>query len=424
MNLTAKYSLKQIYSFTGMFILIIVYGISIMNRHTDYWVFELAAQRLLELESITRYENMAYSYPPFFAVLVMPVTLLPTWLGSWIFYALSWIAFGFSVKYTLLIFNTITENLNIESSQKRLILVVSFLLAGRYILNNFEHLQFDVFVFLALILTIHFHLKNNAMSAALFLAISISLKVTPLLLVVYFAYKKEFKLILFTFVFLLGLNLIPELIFGFQRGVSYNWEWIKLVVLKMDSQHLSSDEIAAIWPPNSIMNQSIKPWIYRLFTENSVSIKGLDFHPNLLEFSPVVSSGIATIVSGVFLLVSAVVIYKNKIKSHYETLLQIAMVLCLMLLISPVSSKPHFITLTCAHIIIFIELSKGKYSKIYFYGVTALLFMLGFLPPLLGSLVDQISQMAGFTTIHAVIAFIALITIQISHLSKSQIQSN
>lgn len=423
MNLTSKYSTKQILLFAGLLILIIVYGISIMNRHTDYWVFELAAKRLLGLESITRYENMAYSYPPFFAVIIMPVTLLPTVLGSWIFYGLSWIAFGFSVKYVMLIFETVTEKLNIRSSDKKIIVVVSFLLAGRYILNNFEHLQFDVFVFLTLILAVHLYLKKKIGSAAFFLAVSISLKVTPLLLFVYFVYKKEFRLIFLTSIILLGLNLIPELIFGIQRGVSYNWEWIKAVVLKMDSQHLSSDEIAAIWPPNSIMNQSIKPWIYRLFTDNSVSIKGMDYQPNVLGLSPIISSRMASVLNLFLLLSSAVMIYKNKINSQYEFFKQISIVLCLMLLISPVSSKPHFITLVCSHLVIFIELTGRNYRKKYFYGITALLFVLGFLPPLLGSWVDQICQMIGFTTLHALIVWMLLIRIQISTISKQKIQT-
>lgn len=405
MPLTDRFTRKQITASTVLLLLLIIYGISIMNRHTDYWVFELAAERLLNFEGITRYENMAYSYPPLFAVLALPVTLLPTVLGSWIFYLLSWISFGVAVQLTVQIYKNLTQSLNLSQSNSRWILIISFLLSGRYILNNFEHLQFDVFVFLCLVLTVHFYLKGNWIPSALFLALSISLKVTPLLLLAFFFFRRDFKLTIFTVLFLIVLNTIPELIFGWSRGVSYNWEWIRLVVLKLDAQHLSSDDIAAIWPPNSIMNQSVKPWIYRLFTDNVISIKGENVQPNMFSFSPQISSLVAAAFNGLLILSASLLLFFRRRTSPITWFAQISLILCLMLLLSPVSSKPHFVTLVFAHLFIFTELIKRGSKQVFIYSAAGLFFVLGFLPPLLGSFADQWCQMVGFTTLHALLAF-------------------
>lgn len=409
MILGKKITVKPVLLWGILLLFLIVYGISIMNRSTDYWVFQLAAQRLLDLESITRYENMAYSYPPLFAVLMLPITLLPTWLGSWIFYFMSLAATVISIKLTLSIFKKITASLLLTTTQINFILIASFLLGSRYIFNNLEHLQFDGFVFLFIILTIFYVIEKRWKYAAFFLALSISFKVTPLLLLVYFLFRKNYSLFAWSIIFLLGLNIIPEILFGIFRGESYNWEWVKLVVLKMDTQHLTTHEITAIWPPNSIMNQSLKPWIYRLFTENSVSIKGSDYSPNLFNFSASISSFISLILSGIMLIVSFVVLWRDKLLNHFNLLGEISLVLCLMLLLSPVSSKPHFVTLIIGHLFIFTNLTKYNYSKITIYFYITLFFVLGFLPPLLGSFADQYAQLYGATTLHAIAIWIIVL---------------
>ncbi len=404
-----KITRNQFFGYLGLTAFIVFYGFLIMNRgNNDYRVFELAATRLLKFEAITIYENFAFSYPPLFAVIMLPITTLPTLVGAWIFYLVSVYLLFVSIMYFIKTIKLILPEFDIAFRNSKWLIFLAFFLTSRYIFNVLEHLQFDMLTLFGLVMAFYCIVRKKIVFAGFFLAFAISLKVTPLLLIVYFLWKKQWKLIGYTSLFLILLNLIPELFFGLHRGVSYNWEWVEVVVLKLDSSHLTSDQISIIWPPNSIMNQAIKPWIYRLFVDNSIGIGGSDYFPNFLSLTPKFASLFSAILSAVLLGIAGYIFWiKRSVKTLTHYFSEIAIILILMLLISPVSSKSHFITLIYAHLIILLHLSKSpSRNPVFFF--SSFCVILGFLPPLFGSTVDQWCQMYGFTTLHTLLLFFLL----------------
>jgi len=358
---------KKIIDRIFLFVLLTGYTISVYLRGTDFPVVYEAGNRMLQFERITYFEAHAFSYPPFFAFISIPLALLPYQLAKMVYFFLSVGALVMSVKWLIEILENSNRFKIPKSSQmSKFFTGIFLLLTARFIINNFEHLQSDMFILLSMIGGLYFFTKGKNVHSAFMLAFGASMKVTPFLILIYFLWKREWKIFILGLMFTLLLNFLPDIVLGGKRDKSYISEWVPLISGRLNPEK-SSSETDKVWELNSRMNQSLSTTLQRYLTNSPViTYSDHKVHVNILSLKPK-SVKLITLFVILMLAIGFAWVTRKKIDSHSDDryLLEYALALILILLASPVSSKPHFSTLLLSHALIIASFYHGYLNKEY-----------------------------------------------------------
>jgi hypothetical protein len=166
-----------------------------------------------------------YSYSPFFATLLIPFTLLPSGITEVIWL----LANLFFLKRILEIISSML-NLSLFSKKEHYLwLAISTLLVLRFVLHNFEMVQMNIFLLFCCLESFHQAKKKNYWLSGLLLALGITIKILPLVLIPYFLYRKILKPLPFTFLFTLTFLLFPALFFGWEFNLSLHSQWWDII---------------------------------------------------------------------------------------------------------------------------------------------------------------------------------------------------
>jgi len=278
---------KRIIDRVFLSLLLIGYSISVYLRGTDFPVVYQAAQKMLNLESITYFEPHAFSYPPFFAFLSIPLTFLPYQAAKMLYFYVSVAALVYSIIWLKQILtNSKLFNIPGNSNFQSFYAIIFIALTARFIINNFEHLQSDMFILLSMIGGLYFFLNGKDGLSAFFLALGASIKVTPIFILFYLLWKRQWKIFALGIFFVISLNLLPDLFFNKKGDSTYIAEWLPLVTGKLASSE-NKDETDLIWAPTSRMNQSITPTLYRYLVHEKISTYSDNYvYVNVLSLEP------------------------------------------------------------------------------------------------------------------------------------------
>lgn len=398
---------KRVISRIFLFLLLTGYTVSVYLRSTDFPVIYEAGNRMLQSERITYFEDYAFSYPPFFAFITIPLALLPYQLAKMAFFFLSVGALLISVIWLKRILNNSTKFRIPESSTfSKIFTALYLLLTARFIINNFEHLQSDMFILLSMTGGLYFFTKGKNVHSAFMLALGASMKVTPFLILIYFLWKREWKIFVIGLIFTITLNLLPEIFFGTKRENSYLAEWTPLITGRLNPS-VTNSETDKVWILTSRMNQSLSTTLQRYLTNSPVvTYSDHEVYVNVMSLDPksvkLISLFIVLLMGTGFAFVT-----RKKLGSHSDDryILEYALALILILLASPVSSKPHFSTLLLSHALIIASFYRGQLKK-------GLLYLLIFAFTLSTIMVDGIVgkevgrqlEALGNVTFHAIVA--------------------
>src|ERR1041384_2014399 len=238
---------------------------------------------------------MDYRYPPFFLLALAPLWLLPYHTASYV-----WTLFEF--------------------------IVVFLVFASLYLL-----------------------LRRRDIISALLLALAITIKLTPILLLPYFAVKKRWKIVWGVLVFLILFNIAPSAYFGFRENNQLLETWYNHVVA---SQQFHEE--------NGPINLSLKGELTRYLSDvdYSARIDGDVNYPAVnvasLSRDRVVDAWAA--LAGLLFIGVLLVIWRrtpneagsfrasgHQAVSHDDlTRLELSIMICLMLFVSPLTSKIYF----------------------------------------------------------------------------------
>ena len=232
----------------------------------DFKVTYRAASRVLENENLYNWEDghYLYKYSPFFALMISPLGLIPfiyakfLWVISMVFTFWGVIKIG---KY--LVMN--------HGSPPPFFYILSLVLIARFFLREIELGQTD---FLQLFLIFSFILfleKEKDVLSGLFLALSIMIKLTPLIFIPYLLYRRKFLSVFWTLFFVLLFFSAPSLIYGIKGNIALLKEWYGFM-------SLSSPPLLA-----NDMNQSIFGMFYRFLTSSVYGVNFVNLNPNLVE---------------------------------------------------------------------------------------------------------------------------------------------
>jgi Glycosyltransferase family 87 len=167
-----------------------------------------------------------FSYPPFFALLMLPFSLLPIGVAALIWNVLS-LAALFRVYALIDGFLDLRKHLN--TIQYRYFVFFTILFTIRFILYNFDLTQSTLIVMWGTMESLRLIKNDKFVIGSLLLSAVISVKLLPLVILpylIYRAYLKEFGL---TILFILLLNCLPIFVYGKTGFLQILNEWFRIV---------------------------------------------------------------------------------------------------------------------------------------------------------------------------------------------------
>lgn len=283
------------------------------------------------------------------------------------------------------------------------IIIVPLLIILRFIMDNLANVQINIYMLLGSLLCILCFIKKKYTWLGFILALTISLKVYTIFILFYFLYKREFKPVIWTILFLVVLNAISFMVFGFDQAVHYYQHWMT--------------EVA----PRSFVanhkNQSIFGAFLRFFTSEDPDH---NMYVNILSLKPHFVKQITYITVAVAAIFPAMLLRKKlKDRSSLHSFLAYSLILTIIPLLSPVSWKPYFIFLWFPYFILNIllfnvnsQLNKTTLNLLkYFFGVSVLLNVFSTELFIGGTLSDWTEAYSAITFGTIILLFIQIVVV-------------
>ena len=303
-------------------------GRSLLSGRTDLYAPDFALGRVMD-----------YRYPPFFLVALTPCWLLPYSTAAYFWYLIS----AGEIAVSIFIVARLCPALN--ESKKMWLLVA--LATGLYFVMALHYGNAHVLTTFLLFASFYCFIQRRDIGAALLIALTISIKLTPILCLPYFALKRRWKLLTAACVFLIAINLTPAVYFGFKENGQLLETWFRHVVV---NQQFHED--------NGPINLSLKGQLRRSLStiDYSQRVDGDVKYPavNVATISQGQLDTAWAILSAVLLvgalsLIARTTRYRKLVIESKDLIggsaIELSVLLCLMLLIGPLTSKIYFIAL-------------------------------------------------------------------------------
>ena len=356
-------------------------GRSLLSGRSDLYAPDFALGRVMD-----------YRYPPFFVIALAPLCLVPYSLAAYIWYLLS----ALEITGCVLI---VSRTFPALRASKKMWLVVA-LAVGQYFVMALHYGNAQLLATFLLFASFYFLAQRKDMPASVLMALAITIKLTPVLLLPYFALTRRWKLLAAVCVFLIAVNLTPSAYFGFRVKSELLSSWYRHVVA---SQEFHED--------NGPINLSLKGQIRRYLStvDYSLRVDGDVQYPaiNLVSLSrQQVVRAWAVIVAGLFA-AALFLVWRGSGNSqsgirhdHLEReflSLELSLMLCLMLLVGPLTSKIYFIALLwpVAYLANFAVGQKTREGKLAVRVVVVVAVINSVLPLLPGRSVQRLLLVLG-----------------------------
>ena len=305
-------------------------GQSLISGRTDLYSPDFALGRVMD-----------YRYPPFFLIALMPVWFLPYTLAAYVWYLLSVLEIIGCVLIVVRVFPSFRGS--------RILWVIVAFGVIQYFVMALHYGNAHLLATFLLFASLYYALEQKDLRAAALMALAITIKLTPVLLLPYFALKRRWTLLGSVCVFLVAFNIAPSIYFGFRGNSELLRSWYGHVVA---SQEFHED--------NGPINLSLKGQLRRYLStvDYSQRVDGDVQYPaiNLASLSRQQVDGVwAVIAAGLFAGVLFLVwrgggisqagvqhsdLDRGGVFAH-----ELSLMLCLMLFAGPLTSKIYFIAL-------------------------------------------------------------------------------
>jgi len=334
------------------------------------------------------------TWPPFMSIASIPLHWLNevSFVGLRLVWLLSmlttyWLIFKWTISFFTskeLVFRLSSKNKN-EISLTNPLFLLPFLLTLRIFIEEISNLQVNVSILAVCILSLILTLKQKYFWAGILLALVISTKVYPIILIPFLLFRREFRTTLWT---IMGLGLTHILVlfyFGDGSIALYTQWYTKQVANGLQCIHY---------------NQSLWSFFCGLFSETS-RFDGWYFNIASLTVS---QTKILTIsVIGSIGLWVSYMFYKNRNQEH-ALAIQWLIVLSFIPVFSPLAWKCYFVFIAPIVISLYLKL-KNTPNKWLLY---IPLFIITFTSEIfLGNTLSDITESLGFITLSSL--FIALL---------------
>ncbi|NQU95649.1 MAG: DUF2029 domain-containing protein [Candidatus Omnitrophica bacterium] len=241
-------------------------------KSTDFDTYYYAGRDVLAGASVyTEHESISpYIYPPFFACLIAPFTLFSLEVTSVFWYILNLALFFLSILLSFrLIFDDKPKAINPNVLLSAPVILFFVMLTGLFI-DNISMLQANISILFLVVAGLYFFKKKMDLPASFFLGLAISIKVIPILFLIYFIVKKEFKMAVFTALWTgLFSYAVPAAFMGPDNAWVSLDMWSKSMLFKFMSKNPDFDMLIYMFNPQ---NQSVTAFFSRWLIKNDFLI--------------------------------------------------------------------------------------------------------------------------------------------------------
>jgi Glycosyltransferase family 87 len=361
--------------------LLLIYSIKILVQGPgDFATYYGASQALSESKMIynVRYivnplidEWCEYSYSPFFAFILMPISWLPIKAADAI-----WLIFNifllFRVFDLIIYFLDIKKIFNLKEYRWWVFGILLF--SARFILYNFDLSQVTILILYGVLESLRLTIKGQWIWAGVILATVISIKIMPLVMLPYLFWRRYWQTGLTTIGFIGLFLLLPSVMYGWQ---DYFWmlqDWVDVLNPSHDDFTTQQNVVA-----EGI--HSLSAFIPAFFT-NEVTRYGIDRHFILLDKETMIKvlnlcRLLFIFLTLIFLETKPFVVINNKKRLFWE----LSYLMIAMILIFPHQQKYAFFLIlpACAYILSYLMVIKktsfSHINKPFFYTIILLFSM-------------------------------------------------
>jgi hypothetical protein len=329
-----RYGRQTVWTIAGLVIIIAALFYA-QKAQEDRSAFVRWRHQVLQLwrgENI--YDEMMFPNPPIMPITLYPLMKLPAVVGATTWFLIKAALTAVSI---LLCFRMATQHGERMPAWAEGFII---LLSARPILSDLHHGNINLLILFLIVATLYAWRQGYDVLAGILLALAISYKVTPALFVVYFLYKRSWRVVGAT---LIGLGLFLLVIPSIVLGTSFNAE-----CLYMWWHRILSPYIVHGVKGDQEINQSMVGVVSRLLTESPISSSryGHQFSVNLVAWDPTLVGYLIKGLSASLLCLLAYFCRTHSSRRNDPRLLgEFALVVLTMLFMSERSWKHHYVTL-------------------------------------------------------------------------------
>ncbi|HEV8483191.1 MAG TPA: glycosyltransferase family 87 protein [Blastocatellia bacterium] len=336
----------------------VLIGFAFTRNLIDFPVYYAAGQSLLQGRTdlyspdFARGPVMDYRYPPLFLVALLPLWMLPYSIAAYLWYLASIVEIAGCVW--------VVSRLVDGTGSRLKILIISTLIVAQYFVMILHYGNAHLLAVFLMFASVYMIFTERNFAAALLMSLSITIKLVPILLLPYFALKRKWSFLAMVGLLLVGLNLAPAAYFGFERNIDLLKSWALHVVAEPEFHEA-----------NGPIDLSLKGGLRRYFSQVDYSqrIDGDLRYPsvNLVALSSNRVAQIWMALAGISFVSGLVVIWRRSRNTRNAATrqpprvkddgdpdsgrnfglqpLEVGLMICLMLLVGPLTSKIYFIAL-------------------------------------------------------------------------------
>lgn len=331
------YTLFGIVLFLGMLVPFVRRGVSEWDD-----VYVRAALHLRAGEGLYDPRD-GYAYPPFMALLAVPFSILPQPISRAVFFGVNALSLVILCRSAwFLAGGRRLEGGVFVPWREHVICLLGLLCAFRFSLDAVAHQQTDLVIGALLLGGCHALYRERVWLAATCLGLAAAMKCTPLLWLLYLAWQRRWLPALWLIAVAAGVNLLPDLVSTSPNSGWWLLDWMRDCVLPKQG----AGQYPGSWHSAIIYNQSLAGLVQRwLVLDWSGDLHGVLAagapSPRAVKWMTMAGNlTLLILVGGVFWQTQ-----RKPKEFPLRSAVEYGVVLLLMLLFSPMSSKPHFCTL-------------------------------------------------------------------------------
>jgi alpha-1,2-mannosyltransferase len=269
-----------------------------------------------------------FTYPPFFALIMLPFAPLPMWVRDLVWYAVTLAAAIGAVKLCEFVTSKAVPT-PLDRAELCWLRFFVLLLSAKLILAVFENQAYDALVAVSVLVGLAELSGGRALTAGAGLALAAALKATPLIFLPYLLWKRYFAAAGSFVVVYTVASLLPDILFAPADGHGYFLTWLQEVAGPSLGINPASAPFA-FWNGANILNHSLHGAValnideagqHAMFDATLALVDGcfIAVVGALLALSPRRPESIA--IDGSLLLIAMLMLSPMTSRSHYVTLL-------------------------------------------------------------------------------------------------------
>lgn len=349
-------------------LLITIYFIGVSGKGGDFASYLEASVKMINGTNIYAppYVHLRYSYSPFWAMVLMPLALLPSSVAVFIWLMLNVLLLGRVIVILRSYFEIRFDNYKLDLA----LWVLIALYMSRFIELNFHHAQMTILLLWIILEAVKMSDGEQEWGAGILIGLGTIIKIMPIVMIPYFIFRRRFKATVASIFTVIITFFLPILYLGQVKFLELNNEWFK--ILRPDNSDFQYDNV-------DYFSHNLSALLYRLFMRTDApyvrNILSLDY-------------GIATkCVWAIILLLIILTVYFlatppfHKIKSKNHILYEMSYITLIMPLIFPHQMKYAFCfslpAICCLLKVIIQKYEKGDRSTIF--KTTLVLMLISFI---------------------------------------------